>query len=111
MTLLNLYFQRETPKNAGTRWVYYIRKQITNSIKKDFEDLNNFIKILNPLQYNRLRSTIRVQRKRKKTTLKPVQMSISYNTHVNLKLYATSYNVTLSEAIAKLLKESQFVTI
>ena len=116
-------------KDAGIAYIYIMRNlknykmydhredKIKFEAEKAFEDVKRAFsedkeyfyellkewikKYLDEIQVKRLRTKIRVERMRWRKNMK--QLTIDDKVHFRLSEYAKSYNITLSEAIAKLL--------
>ena len=79
-----------------------VKKTYSQDKENFFRQLKKWIeKYLDEIQVRRLRTKIRVEKSRWRNERK--QMTIDDRTHYRLSEYAKSYNLTLSEAIEKLL--------
>ena len=81
-------------------------ENVKRAFSEDKEDFYKLLKewikkYLDEIQVKRLRTKIRVERSRWRKNLK--QVTIDSSVHYRLSEYAKSYNITLSEAIEKLL--------
>ncbi|HIP15285.1 MAG TPA: hypothetical protein EYG74_07335 [Sulfurimonas autotrophica] len=79
-----------------------VKRVFSEDKENFFRQLKKWIeKYLDDIQVKRLRTKIRVERSRWRNDRK--QLTIDEKTHFRLSEYAKSYNITLSEAIEKLL--------
>ena len=79
-----------------------VKRAFSKDKENFFEHLKKWIEeYLDEIQVKRLRTKIRVERSRWRNDRK--QLTIDEKTHFRLAEYAKSYNITLSEAIEKLL--------
>ena len=83
-----------------------VKKAYSQDKENFFRQLKEWIEeYLDDIQVKRLRTKIRVERSRWRNNYK--QLTIDDKTHFRLAEYAKSYNLTLSEAIEKLLDTAE----
>ena len=79
-----------------------VKRAFSEDKENFFRQLKKWIeKYLDEIQIKRLRTKIRVEKSRWRNNYK--QLTIDDKTHFRLSEYAKSYNITLSQAIDKLL--------
>lgn len=113
MSRMNFFLSNE---NNGNFDYLYASKWIKNNTKFDpsktsDEEMNEFINTkMTDEQYRKMMTSIRQERSRFKKRSEgesTKQMTINMHTQNRLSRYASSYNITLSEAIEKLLNRDQ----